>query len=81
MNSNVVPNDVEQDVLKRGIAIVTVGTPAGGAQVNFHVAGTRRGAADLNDRAAKIRTALDARKAGMQNAHGLSVGRPEPVAP
>ena len=80
MNSNVVPNDVEQDVLKRGIAIVTVGTPAGGAQVNFHVAGTRRGVADLNDRAAKIRPAFDTHKTGVQNADGSAIGGLEPVA-
>jgi hypothetical protein len=80
VNSNVVPNDVEQDVLKRGIAIVTVGTPAGGAQVNFHVAGTRRGVADLNDRAAKIRPAFDTHKTGVQNADGSAIGGLEPVA-
>jgi hypothetical protein len=44
---------------------VAVGAPAADAQVNFHVTGTRRSAADLNDRAAKIRPAFDARKARM----------------
>ena len=71
---------MEQYVLKCGIAVVPVGMPAGRAQVNFHVAGTRRGVADLNDRAAKIRPAFDAHKAGMQNADGPAIGRLEPVA-
>ena len=78
--SGVVPNDVQQDVLKRGIAVVTVGAPAAGAQVNFHIAGTRHGIANLNDRVTKIRPAFDADKTGMQNANGPSIGGPEPVA-
>ena len=78
--SGVVPNDVQQDILKRGVAVVTVGAPAAGAQVNFHVTGARRGVADLNDRAAKIRPAFDADKTGMQNPDGSAIGRLEPVA-
>ena len=78
--SGVIPNDVQQDVLKRGIAVVTVGAPAAGAQVNLHIAGTRRGVANLNDRAAKIRPAFDADETGMQNPNGSAVGRLEPVA-
>jgi hypothetical protein len=80
VNSNVIPNDVQQDVLKRGIAVVAVGVPAAGAQVNFHVAGTRRGVADLNDRAAKIRPAFDADKTGVQNPDGSAIGGLELVA-
>jgi hypothetical protein len=80
VNSNVIPNDVQQDVLKRGIAVVTVGVPAAGAQVNLHVAGTRRGVANLNDRAAKIRPAFDTHKTGVQNADGSAIGGLEPVA-
>ena len=80
MNSNVVPNHMQQDVLKRGVAVVTVGTPAGAAQVNFHIAGTGRGVADLYDRAAKIRPAFNADKTGMQNADGSAIGDPELVA-
>jgi len=57
-----------------------VGAPAAGAQVNLHVTGTRRGVADLNDRAAKIRPAFDTHKTGMQNANGLSISGPELVA-
>jgi hypothetical protein len=71
---------VQQDVLKCGIAVVTVGTPAGGAQVNFHVAGTRRSVAKLNNRAAKIRPAFDADKTGMQNPDGSAIGGLKPVA-
>jgi hypothetical protein len=80
VNSNIIPNDVQQDIFKIRIAVMTVGMPAGGAQVNFHVAGTRRGVAELNDRAAKIRSAFDADKTGMQNADGSAIGRLEPVA-
>ena len=80
VNSNVVPNDVQQDIFEPGIAVVAVGAPAAGAQVNFHVAGTRRGVADLNDRAAKIRPAFDADKTGMQNPDGSAIGGLEPVA-
>ena len=75
-----VPNDVKQDIFKCRVAVVTVGAPAAGAQVNFHIAGTRRGVANLNDRAAKIRSALNADKTGMQNPDGFSVGSLEPVA-
>jgi hypothetical protein len=71
---------MEQDVFELRVAVVTVGAPAGGAQVNFHITGTRRGVADLNDRAAKIRPAFDADKTGMQNPDGFTVGRLEPVA-
>jgi hypothetical protein len=71
---------VQQDIFKIRVAVVTVGAPAGGAQVNFHVAGTRRGVADLNDRAAKIRPAFDADKTGMQNPDGSAIGSLEPVA-
>jgi hypothetical protein len=71
---------VKQDIFKIRVAVVTVSAPAADAQVNFHVTGTRRGVADLNDRAAKIRPAFDADKTGMQNANGFSIGGLEPVA-
>ena len=80
VNSSFLPDDMEQDVLKRGIAVVAVGVPAAGAQVNFHIAGTGRGVADLKDRAAKIRPAFDADKTGMQNPDGFSIGGLEPFA-
>jgi hypothetical protein len=71
---------MEQDVLKRGIPVVTVGVPAAGAQVNLHIPGPRRGIAELNDRGPEIGSALDADKTGMQDADGLSVGCLQPVA-
>jgi hypothetical protein len=80
VNSNVLPNDVKQDVLEIPVAVVTVCAPAAGAKVNFHVAGTRRTVADLNDRAPKIRPAFDAGKTGMQNANGSSIRSFELVA-
>ena len=80
MNSNVIPNDMQQHIFKIRIAVVTVGVPAAGTQVNLHVAGTRRGVTDLNDRTAKIQPAFDADKTGVQNPDGPAIGRLEPVA-
>jgi len=71
---------VKQDIFEIGVAVMTVGAPAADTQVNLHVTGTRRGVADLNDRAAEIRAAFDADKAGMQNANGFSIGGLKPVA-
>jgi hypothetical protein len=71
---------MKQDIFKIRVTVVTVGAPAADAQVNLHVTGTRRGVADLNDRAAKIRPAFDADKARMQNANGFSIGGLKPVA-
>ena len=53
---------------------MAVGPPAGGTQIDFHVAGVRRPVADLNDRSAEIRAALDTDKSGMKNADNLSIG-------
>ena len=50
---------------------MAVRVPAVAAQINFHVAGARRFAADLDDRAAKIRPALGAGETGMQHADGF----------
>jgi hypothetical protein len=80
VNSNLVPNDVKQDIFKIRVAVVTVGAPAADAQVNFHITGTRRGVADLNDCVAKIRPTFDTDETGMQNADGFSIGGLEPVA-
>jgi hypothetical protein len=49
-------------------------------QINFHVTGARRGIANLNDRALKIRAAFDTDKSGMKNADGVSGVGFEPVA-
>ena len=54
--------------------------PAIGAQVNFHVAGTRRFVPDLQNGVAKIRPAFDADESGVKNADGVAVGGFEPVA-
>ena len=60
---------------------MAVRVPAGGVQINFHVAGTRRFVAELQNRAAKIRPAFDAGEAGMKNADGFPSGGLELVAP
>jgi hypothetical protein len=49
-------------------------------QINFHVAGTRRLVADLQNGVAKIRPAFDADKTGMKNADAFSINRFQPVA-
>jgi hypothetical protein len=59
---------------------VTVRVPAIDPKVNFHVAGARRVVADLQNCAAKIRSAFDAGKAGMKNANDFSFGGFELVA-
>jgi hypothetical protein len=59
---------------------VAVRVPAGGNQINFHVAGNWRLIFKLQNRAAKIRPALGAGETGMQHADIFSVGRFELVA-
>jgi hypothetical protein len=80
VNSNAVPNDVQQDIFEFRVAVVTVGAPAARAQVNLHITGTWYGIANLNDRTAKIRSAFNADKTGMQNPDESAIGRLEAVA-
>ena len=70
---------MEQDVLKIGIAVVPMRVPVAGAQINFHVARSRRVVANLNHRARKIRSAFGAGETGMKNPDRLSVSRSELV--
>jgi hypothetical protein len=72
---------VEDDVLKIFIFVVPMGVPAGGTQINFHVAGTRRHVANLQNRVAKIRAAFDADESRMKHADNLSIGGFKLVAP
>ncbi len=60
---------------------MAVRVPAVAAQINFHVAGARRFATDLDDRAAKIRPAFGAGETGMQHADGFPVQSFQLVAP
>ena len=73
------PNDVQDDIFEVHIAVVAVCAPAIGAQINFHVAGTRRTVANLNDCILKIRPAFGADKTGMKNTNGFSIRSFEPV--
>ena len=79
MNSNIVPNDVQNDILEIGVAVVTMRMPAARTQINFHVTGTRRIVADLNDDALKIRPAFGAGKTGVKNTDGFPIRSFEPV--
>jgi len=54
--------------------------PAIGAQIDFHITGTRRIIADLNDCILKIRPTFDADKTGMKNTDGFPIRSFEPVA-
>ena len=67
------PNHMQDDVLEGGVAIMAVGAPAAGTEVHLHVAGPGRPVADLHDRAAKIRPALDAAETGMKDSDRLTV--------
>ena len=65
---------------------MAVRMPAVAAQINFHVAGARRFAADLDDGAAKIRPAFGAGETGMQHAdifpiRSFQLVAPEPLMP
>jgi hypothetical protein len=75
-----VPDNVEDYILKSGVAVVAVGAPTAGANVHFHVADARAFAADLYHRAAKIRAAFGAAESRMKDAHGLAVQSLELVA-
>jgi hypothetical protein len=75
------PDDVEDDVLKILIFVVAMFAPAGGTQINFHVAGTRRHVVNLQNRVAKIRPAFDADKSRIKHADNLSIGGFKLVAP
>jgi len=68
----IVPDDVQQHVAEIGIAMVAVGAPAGGAQIDFDISGAWGLGADLQDRAAKIRAAFQIGEARVKNAHILS---------
>jgi hypothetical protein len=77
---------VQDDVFEIRIAVVAVRVPAVAVQINFHVAGARRFAADLDDRAAKIRPTLGADETGMQHAdsfpvRGFQLVTPQPLMP
>jgi len=76
-----IPDNVEQDIFKTRVAVVAVRAPAVAVQVNFHVAGTRRSVADLDDGAAKIRAAFGAGEPGMEHADGFPVRCLQLVAP
>jgi hypothetical protein len=75
-----VPDEVQDHVFKCGIAVVAMGAPTVRVQVHFHVAGAGRGAAELHDRATKIRAAFATEKTRMKNSHGLAVQRSQLMA-
>ena len=72
---------MEQDVLEIWIAVMTMGAPPTGAQIHFHIAGTRRVAPDLQNRPAKIRTTFKIDETGMKNPDCFSIQRSQFVPP
>lgn len=67
-----VPNDTQNDVPERGIAIVTVCPPTAGIQVNFNVAGPGIGSAELHDGIAEVGSTFAIEKTWMQYADGVA---------
>src|SRR4029453_8947344 len=71
------PSDLENDVFEIAIAIMPVGVPAARSQVDFDVTGPGLLLAKLDYSAAKIRSAFNVAKAGVQHADGLAIGGAE----
>jgi hypothetical protein len=65
---------VKQNILKIFVPIVAVGPPAARVQINFHIAGARRGVADLQNGVAEIRPTFEADEPGVKNADAYSIG-------
>jgi hypothetical protein len=63
------------------IALVPVGLPVAGNPVNFHVAGTGRFVAELQDRAVEVGAGGPVPKAGMEDAQRLAVEGLQILAP
>jgi hypothetical protein len=71
---------VQNDLSISGVSIVPVAAPLGWREINLDVAGLRGRAVPLNDGAVKIRPRFAIPKTRMQDAHGASVARREPIA-
>lgn len=74
------PDDVKDDVLKRGILVVTVSAPTVVANVHFDVTADGSGIAELDHGGAEIRATFDTRETGMKNSHALSVSGGQLIA-
>ena len=64
---------MKNDVFEGRILVVAVGSPTRVVEVHLDVAGFRGGRVELDDRGAKIRSALDAAETRMKHADGLAV--------
>jgi hypothetical protein len=72
---------MQQNIFKIRVPVMPVGPPAIRAQIHFHVSGAGRVIANLQDRAAEIRPALQVGKARMKNPDARAPGRLQLVAP
>src|SRR2546423_4257591 len=63
-----IPNDMKDDFLESRIPIVTMGTPAAWPQVHLNVPAARLIITELDYCAAKVWSALETAKSGMQHA-------------
>ena len=70
--ADVIPDDVEPDVVKIWIAIVAVGAPVARAQVHFNISRAWGVGPDLQDGSAKIRSAFQVGEARMKHAHAFA---------
>src|SRR5271170_7706946 len=65
---------MQNNFLKIGVFIMSVGMPAARLQIDFHIAANRLLVANLEDRSAEIRTTLTAGKTGMKNPDRPALG-------
>ncbi len=75
-----VPNDVQDDILKGGIAVMAVRAPTAGTEVDFNVAGACGFGADSHHGTVEIRASFIIFETRMKNSNRMTVQRDELVA-
>jgi len=76
-----IPNNMQDDLLKRGILVMPMGPPTGCAQVHFNITGHGRRGVETEHGALKIRAAFHAAKTRMKHADRLTVQCAQLLAP
>jgi len=74
------PDHMQNHASERRVAVVPMGMPAAGAQVDLDITRFRRFVIELNQGTAKIGTTFQIVKPGMKHADGLAVQSPKLVA-
>jgi hypothetical protein len=67
------PNHVQNHVVERRVAVVRMGVPAAGSQIDLDIAGLGRFISELNYRPAKIRASFGVPKTRMQYPDGQAI--------